>query len=344
MITRFIILLFGLMSLVFVISCNGDDNPLVSEEGENNDPPNPPNPPDPENSTSLELFYYSKRNGANNIYKSDLEGNESPVVIDDGHHDWWIRVSPDRQTILWYKSPLNVAENEEFNNYDEAELWMANADGSSPRKVIDLSDYGWEAQGVADWSPDGNELVMAARTQNHWGIYITDKNGENPDKISQGNTVDYADPSWSPDGQKIVFAKFVGLNLEIHIMDKDGSNEIQLTDDDGYQNYDPYWSPDGREIAFESKWSILDCFLLGKWAIRKYNFDTQLTTDVIKDDNINGLARWTDDSEEIYFSLSVCGEYGRIARMDRNGENLEVILEDNSFPYYDCDVVESDSE
>ncbi len=85
-------------------------------------------------------------------------------------------------------------------------------------------------------------------------------------------------------------------------------------------------------------------FILGEWAIRKYNFDTQQTMDVLKDDNINGLARWTDDSKQIYFSLSVCGGFDRLARMGRNGENLEVVLEDGSFPYYDCDVVESVSE
>jgi len=276
----------------------------------------------------------------NNIYKSDLKGNESPIIIDQNSHDWWVRVSPNKQTILWYKSPLNVSSNNEFNNYEEAELWMANIDGSNPQKVIDLTDYNWSAQGVADWSPDGSELVMAAKEQNTFGIFITDKNGQNPVRISQETNVDYADPSWSPDGQKIVFSKFVGINLEIHIMNRDGTNEIQLTDDDDLQNYDPYWSPDGKEIAFESKWTILDCFLLGKWSIRKYNFDTQQTTDVVKDDNRNGLARWTNDSENIYFSISVCGEFSRLARMNRNGGDLEVMLEDDSFPYYDCDVVE----
>lgn len=311
-----------------------DDNTSLPEEDTTT------NPPDSGGEKNIELFYYSKRNGVNNIYKSDLNGNETAIIEDPNNHDWWVRVSPNKQTLLWYKSPLNVSSDEEFNNYEQAELWMAKFNGTDPRKVIDLADYNWSAQGVADWSPDGTELVMAAKEQNNWGIYITDQNGENPVRISQDTNIDYADPSWSPDGQKIVFSKFVGLNLEIHVMNKDGSEEIQLTDDDAYQNYDAYWSPDGREIAFESKWTILDCFLLGKWAIRKYDFDTGLTTDVIKDDNRNGLARWTRDSNNIYFSVSVCGEYARIARMDRNGGGQETILEDANFPYYDCDLVE----
>ena len=310
------------------ISCNStDDNNNI--------------PPDNTIEEDIELYYYSKRNDVNNIYKSDHQGNETPIIIDNNHHDWWIRVSPDKQKIVWYKSPINVASNQEYNNYEEAELWLANSDGTNPQKIIDLSDYNWSAQGVVDWSPDGTQIVMAGKDNNNfWQIYITDNNGDNPVKISQDADKDYADPSWSPDGEKIVFSKFVGLNLEIHIMDKDGSNEVQLTNDDAYQNYDAYWSPDGKEIAFESKWSILDCFLLGKWAIRKYSFETGLTTDVIKDDNINGLARWTNDSDHIYFSKTVCGEYARLARMNRNGSNVEIVLQNATFPYYDCDVVE----
>lgn len=330
-----------ILILAILTSCNSDD-PAIPQGANTTNPDDStsPNPTDTGSETSVELFYYSKRDGVNNIYKSDLQGKETTLILDENNHDWWIRVSPDKQKILWYKSPLNVSSDNEFNNYDEAEMWMANSDGTNPQKMIALTDYNWTAQGVADWSPDGEELVMAAREGTTWGIYITDKDGKDPVRISQDTSVDYADPSWSPDGQKIVFSKFVGLNLEIHVMDRDGSNELQLTDDDAYQNYDAYWSPDGKEIAFESKWTVLDCFLLGKWAIRKYNFDTGLTTDVIKDDNRNGLARWTKDSNNIYFSVSVCGEYARIARMDRYGGNFETILENASFPYYDCDLVE----
>ncbi len=330
-----------ILILGFLSACNPDNTPSNPEDGDS--VPNDENIPDPteaESDKNIEIYYYSKRDGANNIYKSNLNGDETPIIVDPDNHDWWIRVSPDKQRILWYKSPIDVSSNDEFNNYDEAELWMADSDGTNPEKVIDLADYNWSAQGVADWSPNGDELVMAARENNNWRIYITDNVGKNPVRISQDSNVDYADPSWSPNGQKIVYSKFVGLNLEIHIMDRDGTDEIQLTDDDAFQNYDAYWSPDGTEIAFESKWTMLDCFLLGKWAIRKYNFETGLTTDVIKDDNRNGLARWTKDSDKIYFSVSVCGEFARIARMDRNGGSLETILEDVNFPYYDCDLVE----
>lgn len=304
----------------------GPDNPEISEQ-------------------DVKLYYYSKRDGVNNIYKSSLEGVESVIIEDNDHHDWWVRVSPDLTKILWYKSPLDVPANQEFNNHKEAELWMANADGSDPHKVLDLTDHNWSAQGVADWSPDGTELVMAVTDETeHWHLYITKSDGTSPQRISQRNSL-FADPSWSPDGQRIVYSAFpkdyVGINffeLEIHIMDRDGGNEIQLTEDE-FRDHDPYWSPDGKEIAFESQWNLLHCFL-GKWALRKYNFDTQATTDIVKDDDANGIPRWSKDSESLYFARTECAENSKLMKVDRDGNNMEVILSSAEFPYFDCDVID----
>lgn len=297
-------------------------------------------------SEDLELYYYSRREGVVNIYKSDLNGNETVIIEDNEHHDWWVRVSPDKTKMLWYKSPLDRPENQHYNNYKEAELWMANIDGSDPHKVIDLEDYNWAEQGVADWSPDGTQLVMAAvDTSEHFHLFITDDEGQNPFRLTNRNSL-FVDPSWSPDGQKIVYSAYPAGSLpifttalEIHTINIDGTDETRLTFDD-FQDHDPYWSPDGKEIAFESLWGLSNCSPIGKWSIRKHDLETGATIAIIEDEHGSTVPRWSPDSEQLYFARLECFKFAGIFRVDRDGSNMQEVIRNNDFPQFDCDVVE----
>lgn len=293
------------------------------------------------NGQSYEIMYYSKREGIVNIYKLTKEGVEIPIIEDEQHQDWWPRVSPDKKTMLWYKSPKSG----DYNNYEEAELWMANVDGSNQRKVLDLKDNNWTAQGVADWSPDGKELVMAATDETgHWHLFRTDTNGKIIKKLTTRNSL-FGDPSWSPDGSKIVYtaypADYTGspinfFKLEIHTMNKDGSNEKRLTFDDE-RDHDPYWSPDGKEITFESQYELLHC-LLGKWAVRKVILSSGETVDVVKDGNLNGVTRWSPNSDKLFFPRIICGDFAILVSTDRMGNNMETVVSVPNVQIYDCDI------
>ncbi|MEM7400653.1 MAG: hypothetical protein AAF304_01750 [Pseudomonadota bacterium] len=272
------------------------------------------------------LIYSSNRSGNLEIWISDLDG-ENPVQLttDDRYESNWPRVSPDRNKVLFYRAPKGAKE----NAYDEFSLWLLDLSDQSVRELIPKGQYGWSTQGVADWSPDGSKIIMAAsQTKGRWHIYVTDANGKNPKQISKRESL-YLDPSWSPDGSKIVFTAFpesytgTKLNrLEIFIADANGENEERLTFNK-LRDHDPYWSPNGKWVAYETEIQPL-YWLLGKWALRITEVNNAKTRELLNDGHVNTLPRWSPDSSQLYFHrlrFRKDKKFG-IWRIDIDGNNL----------------------
>jgi Tol biopolymer transport system component len=290
---------------------------------------------------TVNKFYFSS-----NRYKKHYEiyyisdGNLKQITNDPKYDSWWPRVSPLKDKMIFYRSPTKNKN----NNYEQAELWEMKLDGKEQKKLIKLSDYQWNAQGVVNWSPDGKRLVMAAidGISNRWHIFITDNNGDKKIQISKRKSL-YLDPSFSPDGKKITCIAFPdgynGLDLsktEIFAMNDDGSNEQRLTNDNMRDN-DPCWSPDGKEIAFET--AVEPHYLLvGKWALRAVDPNKKVVRKIINDGNINTLPRWSKDSSAIYFHRLVFGGLKfRISKIYKDGNHLEYLTSEKG-DYDDTDV------
>lgn len=141
----------------------------------------------------------------------------------------------------------------------EAEIWMMESNGTSPRRVTynTSDDFG------AAWSPDEKSIVfgatqfgpdqmgkLVALTQH---LYVVDANGGDPVMLTP---VDMRAqfPSWSSDGSRIAFHGShagVGNALEIFLIDPDGKNLRKLTSNT-WLDARPDWSPDTRKLAFQS--------------------------------------------------------------------------------------------
>ncbi|TEU10117.1 MAG: hypothetical protein E3J21_27165 [Anaerolineales bacterium] len=113
-------------------------------------------------------------------------------------------------------------------------------------QVTDRLDFG--ENGVASWSPDGQQIVFSAAPAPHnpQKLYVVNADGSDLRQITSGDTYDH-ESAWSPDGQWIAFHRNCGLWL----IRPDGSDaRVLLERPDKFCAEVPAWSPDSQQIAF----------------------------------------------------------------------------------------------
>ncbi len=250
-----------------------------------------------------QLVLNSEISGSYQVYTVDTETGASQVLTDELDYDhWWPRISPDRKRLLYYRAPVWAEQ-----SYAHAELWVTDALGLSHRKLIDMADTGWTLQAHAEWSPDGNQLVMCAGIDGVLQLVTTDSTGQSVEQLTYDGGWN-CDPSWSPDGASVLFNRCempgCGGNklpdLEIYRMSvADGA--MQRLTYDSVADYDPYYSPDGEDIA----WLRLedpDAFGgVGAWSIYLMKPDGSSASPVISDGFLNSKPGWSIAGDKIYF-------------------------------------------
>ena len=134
-------------------------------------------------------------------------------------------------------------------------IFVANADGSNPRRVTTgiRTTQAFDTQ--SQWSPDGNRLVfMSVKNSKQAAIFVVNIDGTGLKRLTPWS-LDAGNPDWSPDGRKILFNPYwdphPGKFSNIFSMRPDGSHRTQLTRArPGVQSFAPAWSPDGTKIVF----------------------------------------------------------------------------------------------
>jgi TolB protein len=100
---------------------------------------------------------------------------------------------------------------------ENSEVFLANADGSSPRNLTNNPFFdGWPA-----WSPDGRKIAFASNRRGHgYQIFVMDADGTNV-RLTANTEGRGTAPRWSPDGKKIYFTNCVekdyGTDCEIFV-------------------------------------------------------------------------------------------------------------------------------
>ncbi len=166
-----------------------------------------------------------------------------------------------------------------FNAYD---IYVANADGSKPKKLA--ASKGYDAE--ATISPDGKQIVFTSSRDGDLELYIMNADGSNVRRLTFDKGYD-GGAFFSPDGKQIVYRAYHPTDsaeiaegeqllaqqlvkpakMELFIINADGSGKRKITNN-GAANFAPFFTPDGNRIIFSSnmndpKGYNFDLFLIG---------------------------------------------------------------------------------
>lgn len=289
-----------------------------------------------------DIIMYSKNpNGHNELYK--LENGVESVLLSDPDFDyWWAKVSPNKEKFLVYRSPVNPDKN--HDDYEEAELILADINGSNEQVLIDKNQYGWNAQGVCRWNSSGAEILMCAEVETpagfQWRLVRTNADGDDPIILSDRWALDC---NFSDSNEEILFMGFDNnnlsfdlTNLELQIGDYDvASNKIanirSLTSNNT-RDHDPSFSPDGSKIVFSAGNAIYS-----NVDIVVYDLATESEIKLVDDASANGGSMcWSTDGKFIYFhTLTLFSAPFHIRRVEVATGTVTTLLRspDNNFGF-----------
>ncbi len=243
-----------------------------------------------------QLAYDSDRTGNFELFVMPAAGGEAAQLTNDPVYDSWSpRVSPDRRTLLFYRTPKGVHD----RDYSRAALWAVAADGTDAVELRPAGLDGWGLQGHAEWSPDGGSLVMFGGGKRSPQLQLTDALGQAPRPLTDrpGQNLD---PAFSPDGRSVVFtgcprAVCFGKDYEIYKLEIE-SGETERVTDDQLRDHDPMYSPDGDTLAWLTAYGKTP---LGAWDVRVRTSGDEVRR-LVGDDGITSRPQFSTDGRWIF--------------------------------------------
>ncbi len=188
------------------------------------------------------IAFVSTRGGSRDIWIKPAAGGDARQLTTDPAYDRYPEWSPDGKRIGFMSERT-----------DHWDLWIIEPFGGpgTLRQFSTLADS--LKGGQFSWSPDGREIVYAAKNGEKTELQVAAEDGDGRRTLA-APFLHSDSPSWSPDGKWIVF-KGAGKNgrsdSNLWIIPSSGGPLRRLTEHTS-ADFMPDWSPDGRWIVYYS--------------------------------------------------------------------------------------------
>ncbi len=187
----------------------------------------------------LSIAFGSNRNGNYEIYRMNADGTEQTRLLANPgpRQDYWPRWSPDGTQIVFFDSNASGTLRD---------IFVINSDGSRPGNLT--GDYPPTVNDFPSWSPDGTRIAFESFREHSpsqsYGIYLMDRNGFDPIRITPAGIAAYGSPVWSPDGTRIAFIyeETISGPYTIATISANGTG-LNILNDGNRPNILPSWSP-----------------------------------------------------------------------------------------------------
>jgi len=278
------------------------------------------------------------------IWLMDHDGANQTRLIEahDGAMAWNPVWSPDGTRLAYTR--LVLGDRPPVDIPDEADIWIANADGSDAHPLVERPDWQW----IPHWSPDGAWIVYTDEPEaGPWaepgpaglggGIFGTGFGSSNPVRTyadiwrvradgtgTPERITDYPGDdraaTFSPDGTKLAFDSTRAEGTDVWVMGADGSDPHQLTFDHSF-TWGATWSPDGSSIAFNA-WRKFDDFNQDLYRI---DSDGRNEVRLTQGPDAELEPSWSPDGKRIVFRRVTDHDGGEILSIDSDGNDEQML-------------------
>jgi TolB protein len=183
------------------------------------------------------VAFTSYKRGKPELFIGRAGGGEPTLLVSNGRMVAGVDFSADGKRIAY-----SVADGE------NAEIWVANADGSGGTRVTDTKYF---LNSSPSWSPDGKKLAFVSNRAGSPQVYVMNADGSDVKRLTfQGNY--NQTPAWSPRGDIIAFTARDERNAFDLFTVEVATGKIKRLTQDAKNNEEPSFSPNGRLILFSS--------------------------------------------------------------------------------------------